>query len=90
MSGLTIIMLGGVIGAVLNVFWQDPYRNGMGQYKTHSSGFTSWIFQGALGAVAGSGLTTLIVSFFYASPAIVGLLLLLGCWIVYKKEVDPR
>lgn len=90
MSGLTIIILGGIIGAVLNVFWQDPYRNRMGQYKTRTSGFQSWIIQAALGAIAGSALTTAVGAFLVSSPLIVGLVLLVGCWFVYKREVDPR
>jgi len=89
MSGLAIVA-GGIVGAVVNLMWQDAYRDRRGRYRTHRGGFGNWLAQAAIGAVVGAGLTPVVVMAFVASPPVT---LVVGgfiCWFLYKDRVDPR
>lgn len=82
--------VGGIIGAIIGLFWSDPFRNKKGQFTTRQSGFESWILQAIVGAFAGAAITTLVLPALFGNP-ILGLTVLAGItYFCYMKFVDPR
>ena len=61
-------ILGGLVGAIIGVFFGDPYRNGAGQFTTRQKGFASWIFQATFGALFGATLTGITVPILVINP----------------------
>lgn len=58
MSEPVSIMLGGVIGALIGLFWSDPYRDSRGRFTTRKDGFGNWITQAIVGGFIGVILTS--------------------------------
>ncbi|WP_135306029.1 hypothetical protein [Haloarcula amylovorans] len=83
-------IMGGMIGAVIALLWNDPYRNNMGQYTSRQNGFASWLSQAAVGALLGAALTSVVIAFVLTNPALGILLLIGGMYFVYTTKVDPR
>lgn len=84
------VVIGGLVGAVIGVFWSNPYRDSAGRYTTRSNGFSSWIFQAVAGGVVGAIVTPFVFSLLIASPLVVMVGLGIGLYMIYRHFVDPR
>lgn len=84
------IAIGALVGAFIGYLWSDPHRDSRGRYKTHKSGFESWIFQTLLGGFLGAIVTPFVVGLTISIPVITVPALLIGAYLLYVKKVDPR
>lgn len=89
MTGVSLMAMGGLVGAIIGIIWSDPHRNSMGRYTTHRRGWQNWVLQASLGGIMGALLTPLVMQFVTQNPIAI-VILAVATYFIYTGFVDPR